>query len=395
MNPQPEEENTKNEEVEELDEFFKQFTTFNEYLTQDYSKIPTENTKLSKIERPHPTIKKVTKTHTLVLSSVQRNYILYPEPNKYLIDLYQPYKNVEQIELIAVMLPKTEYNVNTNNNVIKISINDSDYQYLYLTPGQYLIGTNKIGYDYQCNGDPFISGVLAELNNSLNTLGNFKVILCTAPKPYGTGQYASLLNRIAIINTDTLPFKIDFTVNNSAYRLLGFPKEIIYSGNNNIHGTSDGSCTTATLLDPSVVLENSILTRYDYNLLDYPNYLIMDLSVGRNSMNRNESLDKNINNSFCVILYDANDPDNIETVNINKGMYEPLSIRINRKQGNLKALKGTDFDKKIIKFDPPIIIENLEVKFYKYNNEPYNFNNREHMLSFELITAEFDPRYKV
>jgi hypothetical protein len=393
-------------QISELDEYFKKLidisTTNDENKdnnpldSQDYYKIPTEFSDLTKIELKHPEKKKISNNHTLIINSEQRDYSLYPESNKYLVELYQPYKNVEQIELLAVMLPKTEYNVNTNNNIIKISINNGEYQYLSLTPGQYTIGTNVIGCEYSADATPFKTGLLAELNNKLNTIGNFKVILCTAPPPYGTGAYASVLNRIAIINTDSLSFSIDFTAKNSPYKLLGFSKRIVESGLNQIYGSSDGSCNSSLLLeDPPVYLDyTSVLSAYDYNLTDYPNYIVMELNIGKNGMSRNESLDKAINNKFCIILYDANDPDNIDTSILTKGYYDPVISRINRKAGNLKSMKGTDFDKKVIKFDPPVIIENLEIVFYKYNNELYDFHNREHLLTFDLITADFDPRYK-
>ena len=36
----------------------------------------------------------------------------------------------------------------------------------------------------------------------------------------------------------------------------------------------------------------------------------------------------------------------------------------------------------------------FKISFYKYNNELYNFNNREHMLTFEVDVADFDPSYR-
>jgi hypothetical protein len=120
----------------------------------------------------------------------------------------------------------------------------------------------------------------------------------------------------------------------------------------------------------------------------------MELNIGKNTMSRNESLDKNINNKFCIVLYDANDPDVIDSLINSKGTTDSITSKINKKSGNLKSMKGTDFDKKVIKFDPPVIIENIEIIFYKNNNELYNFHNREHLLTFDLITADFDPRYK-
>ena len=72
----------------------------------DYFKIQSEKVDLASIELKHPSKKKVISNHTLIVSSTQRDYDLYPNSNNYLIDLQQPYKNVGKLELIAVMLPK-------------------------------------------------------------------------------------------------------------------------------------------------------------------------------------------------------------------------------------------------------------------------------------------------
>lgn len=381
-------------QISDLDEYFKKLININE-INEDYYKIPVEYNDLTKTELKHPEKKKISNNHTLIISSTQRDYSLYKDPNKYFVELSQPYKNVEQIELIAVMLPKTEYNVNENNNIIKISINGGEYSYLYLTPGQYSIGTNVLAGEYLSNADPFKTGILAELNDKLNTLGNFSVFLCSAPLPNGTGKHSSILNRVLISNTDSLDFVIDFTTKNSCNRVLGFDNKIVYSGTTHIFGTNTGTCTNDELTTGVISsIDNSVLSNSDYNLTDYPNYIIMELNIGKNTMSRNESLDKNINNKFCIVLYDANDPDVIDTSTNSKGQYDYTTPKSNKKPGNLKSMKGTDFDKKVIKFDPPVIIENIEIIFYKNNNELYNFHNREHLLTFDLITADFDPRYK-
>ena len=53
-----------------------------------------------------------------------------------------------------------------------------------------------------------------------------------------------------------------------------------------------------------------------------------------------------------------------------------------------------DDDKKILNFEPPITLENFKISFYKYDNTFYNFHNREHMLTFELDVADYDPKYR-
>ena len=92
-------------------------------LHQDYNKIPLENIDLTKIEKELPKKSKVISKHTIIVDSRQRDYTIYQDPNSYLINLSEPHRNVERIELIAAMMPKTEYNVSSENNLMLLTIN--------------------------------------------------------------------------------------------------------------------------------------------------------------------------------------------------------------------------------------------------------------------------------
>ena len=378
-------------------------------LHQDYYKIPLENMDLSKVEKEHPTKTKQISKHTVIIDSRQRDYDIYPNPNNYLIDLSSPYRNVERLELIAVMLPKTEYNVNTENNLILLTIGGIQEE-LYLTPGQYLIGSNQTGIPfYQASGISVQFGLLAELKSVLNThtlaAGSFNVFLATEPSQsdlltpsFGTGRNASILNRIII--TSTLNFSIDFTCTNytsgSPYRVLGFLKQI-YTSNLQvyIYGTDNlGTCLPIDIQTTAAWQINiqALSSLFDYDMLDDPQYIIMNLEFGDRSGQRVESTDIATDGKFAVIIYDANEPDNLATYNSSTA--GNVQIAYDRKAGRLKALKGTDFDKKILSFDPPILLDTIKVSFTKYDNTFYNFLNREHMLTIELDIADYDPKYR-
>jgi hypothetical protein len=379
--------------------------------TPDYFKIPLENTDLQQIEQEIPKKSKVVVKHTVIIDSRQRDYSIYPNSNNYLVELFEAHRNVERIELIAAMIPKTEYNVNSENNLLLVTVGMVTKE-LFLTEGQYLIGSNTYGVsDYISNGNNTdLWGLIGEikrvLNNGFNT-SNFDVFLVTAPSPNdptyqstGTGRNASILNRMAITSDD--PFIIDFTntnyTNGSPFRLMGFQKQIISSGSNYIYGSSDsGLCTVADLEvnNPYAITTNSILSKYDYDMYDDPNYIIMNLEFGNKSASRVESIDIATNNKFAVIIYDANEPDNIQTYNSSTtASGNDVMIKIDRRPGRLKALKGSDFDKKILMFTPPITLDNFKISYYKYDNTLYEFHNREHLLTFELDIADYDPTYR-
>lgn len=379
-------------------------------IDTDYYKIPIENTDLVKIEQEIPKKTKVVSKHTIIIDSRQRDYSIYPTPNNYLINLVDPHRNVERIELIAAMLPKTEYNINSENNLLVVTVGTVTKP-VYLTEGQYLIGSNVYGDpNFLANGTNTETwGLIGEVKRALNVSFapiNFDVFLVTAPSPNdpvypssGTGRNSSVLNRIAI--TCSSPFLIDFTNNNykngSPFRVLGYQKQIYISNTTNyIYGSSNsGLCSTSNLeIDaPYQITTNSILSEYDYNMLDDPNYIIMELEFGNKVGERIESTDIATNRKFSVVIYDANEADNIQTYNSNDSTSN-VKIQVDRRPGRLKALKGSDFDKKILIFSPPITLDNFKISFYKYDNTYYNFHNREHMLTFEVDVADFDPSYR-
>lgn len=73
----------------------------------------------------HPTEKVSDERHIFVIDSRQRDCKLYPSPSFYRIPVGDIYKNVNSIELMGCMLPKTSYNVHSSNNNIDFNIGDS------------------------------------------------------------------------------------------------------------------------------------------------------------------------------------------------------------------------------------------------------------------------------
>jgi hypothetical protein len=369
----------------------------------DYYTIPIQDAQIDKIEKEFPKKTKLVSKHSIIIDSRQRNYSLYPTPNNYFVELFEAHRNVERLELIAAVLPKTEYNINSENNLLIVTVGGLTKK-LFLTPGQYLIGSNVYGSpDYISNGDnSTLWGLIGELKRVLNqAFSDFDVFLATVPSPEdlaypgtGTGSNASVLNRVVITNSSS-NFTIDFTNNNytsgSPFRVLGFDKTIVTSNTNNyIYGVDDsGMCSVTDLFvsTPYQITINSVVAKYDYNLLDDPKYIIMKLDFGKNanmSAERIESIDVATNRKFAMIIYDANEVDNIQTYNATTDSTAYVKIKVDRKPGRLKALKGSDFDKKIIYFTPPVNVDNFNISFFKYDNTPYDFHNREHMLTFEL-----------
>ena len=141
---------------------------------QDYYKIPTNNLNLENVESVHPTKgdKNDLAMEVLVIDSRERNYNLYPFPHEYQIETGIYIKNVKSIELTALTIPKTEYNVQDENKHIPWGFMSSpsvNYTSV-ITPGQYTsIGLQNINSTTP-NGEiilnqPFVWGLLKEVED--------------------------------------------------------------------------------------------------------------------------------------------------------------------------------------------------------------------------------------
>ncbi len=72
----------------------------------------------------HPANEVIEGKHIFVVDSRQRDYGNWPDPNHYQLPIYDVFHNVNEIELKAAMIPKTEYNIHTSNNALDVSVGD-------------------------------------------------------------------------------------------------------------------------------------------------------------------------------------------------------------------------------------------------------------------------------
>jgi len=73
----------------------------------------------------------------IVIDSRDRDYLLYPNSNKYRVEIPQEFKDITSVELSLAQIPNTFYNINEKNNMFYIS-NDNTKLYPYtLKEGQY------------------------------------------------------------------------------------------------------------------------------------------------------------------------------------------------------------------------------------------------------------------
>lgn len=79
----------------------------------------------------------------IVIDSRDRDYLLYPNSNKYRVEIPQEFKDITSVELSLGQIPNTFYNINEKNNTFYIGTNLKINSY-FLKEGQY---NNKLLLD--------------------------------------------------------------------------------------------------------------------------------------------------------------------------------------------------------------------------------------------------------
>ena len=73
----------------------------------------------------------------LVIDSRDRDYLLYPNSNKYRVEIPQEWKDVVSLELTLAQIPNTFYNINESNNLFYISDSPDNIVSVEIPEGQY------------------------------------------------------------------------------------------------------------------------------------------------------------------------------------------------------------------------------------------------------------------
>lgn len=377
---------------------------------QDYYKIPTNNLNLDSVEAAHPTKEDSSELsmEVLVIDSRERDYNLYPYPYEYQVGTGVYLKNVKKIELTALTIPKCEYNVQDENKNIPWGFMSSptvNYTSV-VTPGQYSsIGLQNINTTTPDGetilNQPFIWGLLKEVQDQLNAndpLGGNHFIV-TLESRSDQGGNTSIGTRVMIRRDDAQPFFIDFTkeVNfNTMYRMLGFSRQRYESrpvSQLGVYSATLAQYLTKTL---NTSTDQAVIADWDWTLYDDPKYLVMELDFNGNTADRLIQGDGFANGKFATVIYDNNDPDVVNQTP-QPDASGKVKVGTQKLNGRLKALKGQDFDKKEYNFDPPVDIQSVFVKFWKWTKgigsieRPYDFKNREHVLIFYIYYDANNP----
>lgn len=190
-----------------------------------------------------------------------------------------------------------------------------------------------------------------------------------------------------LINDDKclIPHCICYSSEND-YLLFGDPEYIVLSfrpkhGANNLRSINDRVDS----------MDNSNINRVFACLLFEPVLpsVLQDLSSGT-AMGTIDSFANSANNTKSFLV--SNNNQNLNEDILLSGNVGNFNSADFRQPGFVKAMKGSDFDQKIIKFPQPMAsLSHLNIRFTKFSKhnigaeeELYNFQGKEHFLLFEI-----------
>ena len=260
--------------------------------------------------------------------------------------------------------------------------------------------------------------------------------------------YCSLVNALSTINGkywsglsyNDSNYKIahwELLFANGQHELLNSATLLGYKKRNYTTGIFINSVETKNIItntDSTLIPRGlTYCTEHDYYLVGDPEYVIMSFGTSNVLSDLNNRLDSNdygnLNNVFACLIFDTVHPavlqdlssgkkesiygsitdsnNNIATFMNNDNSFNEVTqlngnigsqnVNFNKPPGQMKAMKGTDFDRKVIEFVQPISqVNKINLRFSKFttesnkrsNNELYDFHGKEHLLLFEITCSD-------
>ncbi len=113
-----------------------QFSSFPNSIGQPLQQVNTDYDPLI-IKPPNRNKTHGSISRHIVIDSRDRDYLLYPNSNKYRIELQTEYTHVTSLELTLAQIPNTFYNINQSNNLFYISDSPMNIASVEIPEGQY------------------------------------------------------------------------------------------------------------------------------------------------------------------------------------------------------------------------------------------------------------------
>jgi hypothetical protein len=344
--------NTIIEDIEKEEEFDKVLPGMD--ADTQYSELPNAEQKIALNEPPQPTNlqmlikqpdvfrkyleeanKGLTKEYFVVIDSRDRNYDLFSSTSKYEVELNNVYKDIVSIELISAEIPHSGYIINISNNEIHFIETNTQ------------ISTNTYYTATIPQGDYTESELATTIGNQMTTAGQstYTVTIDTTSRKISVAS-----NLTGGDNIFSLIFRGNTEKYEDTTRYLYKTRSI-----GNILGF------TRTDLSGSA----SYTGQNQYNI-NGENYILLHID----NLSNMEGRGYGVSNSFAKITL---------TSDKNKTRFYNMNEYITKKI-----------------FNPPLAkLNQLFIKFKKYDGELYDFGGIEHSLFFKITTLIQSQGYMV
>jgi hypothetical protein len=321
-----------------------------------------------------------------------------------------------------------------NGNINNYSTNSCQFNRIYLT-NSLIFKTSNLHYvgDNFTDDSGFSYNVLKVENIIMGAITQY-LIFCSLNNPLtkvGGKFWNGIDSNDYIISHWEILFAsgINKIINSSS--LLGFNKKNYYNTtNNNVIEIKPNISDNTTLIPNGLTYS----AENDYYLFGDPEYVVLSFRprYGGNTISGindrvDSQPDSNIDRIFACLIYDTVQPSVLSDVSSGKldsiigslgtsnnslstflnydnneikqlvGNSGNQNVNYNKPPGQLKAMKGADFDRKIVEFPQPIAqIFDLNVRFTKFtklgsqglDDELYDFHGKEHLLLFEITCSD-------
>ena len=360
----------------------------------------------------------------LVIDSRDRNYLLYPNSNKYRLEIPQEWKDVTSIELTLAQIPNTFYNISDSNNIFYISESLNSTVSINIPEGQYfnnsLIDTLNGKY-----GDLFIN-MVSRFNFTRNLI-NLKLRIQSNRATNEDFVY----NLNYELNDSCLPCKLNSIDKTIGFINMQYQSQTIDLSFINVQNISINP--TLVLSDQDYSLYRLIADKTNLGIdIDFTSiFYVNDYFILTDSNNGNTFSCQiyEIKNDFTIIFeeLDGKDPTGLTGTIFNNIsiLYSPNIFQVENKPyvilkiggaQNLNSIGAADGSFTLIPllnlentivnqatipvhsvikyFNPPLgKLLWLDIEFLNYDGSLFNFRGQENMLMFNISMLNQPGKY--
>ena len=370
----------------------------------------------------------------LIVDSRDRDYTLYPKPNKYRYELEEEYKDVISVELVLGEFPNTVYNIYQKNNQMILKVGDVCKKFI-LDEGEY---TNDSFLDYLNGSKGNIFQTFADSNDSNDAYFNFyldpdtHILKIQSNKQFTFNLDYNIQDKFLRCNQGDIDKYYQSVHYESIDRTLGFERkahtaktkfderkdctknDILEVTVTDVSGVSC-TCTDGYLLHNVTITPTNIDARQYFSPGDYLEFNSGIYRV-KEILNKQQFIVEDflengkptgtITPYFAIYsnrAFDLGCPEyiilDIPQFHYLKGREPSIAesyaiIPLNEQCKTIVNSGHISLDKEIKYFNPPLArLNHMDINFLRYDGSLVDFKGNEHMMAFKITCLNQPGKY--